>query len=113
MRNHDRQFLLFMLDTARVTVASLDGVTQQQFISDINLRDATVHRIQNLGEAARQISRETRDSHPNIPWAKIIGTRHRVVHEYMSVDYDIIWEIASRRLSELIEQLAAIVDSPE
>ena len=39
-----------------------------------------------IGEAARQVSRECCDSHPDVRWADIIGMRHKVVHDYLRVD---------------------------
>lgn len=41
-----------------------------------------------VGEAGRQVSREFSDRHPEIPWADIIGMRHKVVHDYLGVDED-------------------------
>jgi uncharacterized protein with HEPN domain len=48
-----------------------------------------------MGEAARRVSREFRDRHPQIPWAKVIGMRHEVVHDYLSVDCDLVWDVVT------------------
>ena len=48
-----------------------------------------------------------------LAWAKIVGMRHRVVHDYLHVDYDIVWGVATRDLPMLIETLATIVPAPE
>jgi hypothetical protein len=50
--------------------------------ADANLRLALIHLIQIIGEAGRQVSREFSDRYPEIPWADIIGMRHKVVHDY-------------------------------
>ena len=37
-------------------------------------------------------SRAFSDGHPEVPWADIIGMRHKVVHDYLGVDEDIVME---------------------
>ena len=50
---------------------------------------ALAHLVQVIGEAARRVSPEFCDAHPEIPWKAIVGMRHKVVHDYMDVDEDI------------------------
>jgi hypothetical protein len=57
-----------------------------------NRKSGLIHLIQIIGEAGRQVSREFSDRHPEIPWADIIGMRHKVVHDYLGVDEDIVWQ---------------------
>ena len=56
------------------------------------LRLALIHLVQVIGEAARQVSREFTVIHPEVPWENIIGMRHKVVHDYLGVDEDIVWQ---------------------
>jgi len=51
------------------------------------------------------VSAETRDAHPEVPWADIVGMRSKIVHDYMNVDEDIVWEVASRDLPTLVAAL--------
>lgn len=53
-----------------------------------------VHHPQVIGEAANNLSPVFIDSHPGIPWQRIIGLRHALVHQYFGVDPDAIWSIA-------------------
>jgi uncharacterized protein with HEPN domain len=61
-----------------------------------------------MGEAIRGISEATRQAHPEIPWAKIAGTRDRVIHGYFRVDLDIVWDIVEKELQNLRKQLATL-----
>jgi uncharacterized protein with HEPN domain len=70
---------------------------------------ALAHLIQTLGEAARRVSAEFQRSHPEIPWKQIIGMRHKVVHDYLHVDYDIVWAVATADLPPLILDLEKFV----
>ena len=53
----------------------------------------------------RPIDRRTRAEFPEIPFAKIVGMRNRVVHDYGQVDFEIVWETVERHLPLLLEQL--------
>jgi len=64
-----------------------------------------------LGEAARRVSDEFQSSHPAIPWEDISGMRHKIVHDYLAVDEDIVWEVVTTDLPSLIPSLERIIPS--
>lgn len=47
-------------------------------------------------------------AHPEIPWRNIVGIRHKVVHDYFYVDYDIIWDVVTSDLPALVLKLKRI-----
>lgn len=51
--------------------------------ADEDLRLALTHLVQTLGEAARRVSSPFQQAHPEVPWRKIIGMRHKVVHDLL------------------------------
>jgi len=63
------------------------------------------HLIQTLGEAARRVSVSYRVAHPEIPWSEIIGMRHKIVHDYLSVDFDLVWDVSRYEIPRLLLQL--------
>jgi uncharacterized protein with HEPN domain len=56
---------------------------------------ALTHLVQVIGEAARKVSPATRQRLPIIPWTVVIGVRHVIVHDYLGVDEDIVWQVVS------------------
>jgi uncharacterized protein with HEPN domain len=88
-------------------------ISRADFDGDENLRLALAHLVQTMGEAARHVSAEFQESNSSIPWSKIVGMRHRVVHDYMHVDYDIVWDVVTRELPSLIGLLSKIVPENE
>jgi len=65
--------------------------------------------VEIVGEAAARVSEQLQDSHPEIPWKQIIGTRNRLIHGYDAVDYDILWRIVDRELPVLLDQLVSLL----
>jgi uncharacterized protein with HEPN domain len=62
-----------------------------------------------IGEAARQVSREFRATHNGIPWENIVGMRHKVVHDYLGVNEDLVWQVVTEDLPKLVEALEPLV----
>jgi uncharacterized protein with HEPN domain len=55
------------------------------------------------------VTQETRNQYPNVAWKGIIGMRNKIIHDYLSIDLNIVWETVTRRLPELISQLETIL----
>jgi len=94
-----------MLDMARKIAAKTKGVSRRKYNADENLRLTLAHLIQTIGEAARRVSPEFRDAYPQIPWGAIVGMRHKVVHDYMNVDINMVWQTATQEIGPLIAAL--------
>ena len=63
--------------------------------------------LYNIGENVYQLSDAYKDSRPDIPWLKIAGLRHRLVHDYESTNWSIICEVLFEELPVLLEKLKA------
>jgi len=63
-----------------------------------------------IGEAARSLSADLRDSNKEVPWAKIIGMRHILVHRYFEIDRDLVWSVVAGDLPELKQRVEAILE---
>ncbi|MBI5154320.1 DUF86 domain-containing protein [Candidatus Poribacteria bacterium] len=67
--------------------------------------------VENIGEAATRLSPETQAACPQIPWRQIIAARHRLVHGYDRINYDVLWRILAEELPKLREQLDAVIST--
>jgi len=98
-----------MLEMAEKALSKIRGKTKKDFDADENLRLALIYLLQTIGEAASKISTQFRDKHPSIPWKEIIGMRNKLVHNYLSVDENIVWKTVIEELEPLIDKLKAII----
>lgn len=111
--NDDRVRVRHMVEAASQGLSFLPGRSRADLDTDHMFRRALKDCIQEIGEAAYYISEETRARAPQLPWAKIVGMRHILVHAYFSIDNDAIWKVASQHLQELLEGLVALLASWE
>lgn len=112
MPTDDLTYVGHMLDIARKAIGKVQGKTRKDFDEDENLRLALAHLLQTIGEAARQVSQPFQAAHPSAPWKAIIGMRHKVVHDYLNVDEDVVWRTVTQELPPLIAELEKLVPPP-
>jgi uncharacterized protein with HEPN domain len=105
MSKDDWVYLGHMLDMGQKALDLIVGLNKFDYDEDETLKLALTHLVQVIGEAARRVSPVFQEAHPEIPWHEIIGMRHRVVHDYLNVDEDIIWEVVHQDLPALVEAL--------
>ncbi len=109
MTKDDLVYVGHMVEQARSISAKVLGKTRAEFDADENLQLALTYLIQTIGESARRVANPFRQAHPGVPWEKIVGMRNRVVHDYLYVNPNIVWETAMLRIPELITVLAPLV----
>jgi uncharacterized protein with HEPN domain len=103
--------LRHMLDHAREAVAMARGSARGDLDTDRRLNLALVRLLEIVGEAAAHVPPEERVLHPDIPWPEIVGLRNRLIHGYDSVDFDILWQIVTEDLPQLIAALEKTLEA--
>ena len=84
------------------------GMSLEDFSKDQKSIDAVARNFEIMGEAANRLPDEFKESHSEIEWFKIVGLRHRIIHEYFGVDLEIIWRILQKDLPELQQSLSRL-----
>ena len=101
-----------MLDAAREAIGFARGRTRRDLDDDRQLVLALVKAVEIVGEAAYQVSDETRLGLPDIPWRDIVGMRHRLVHAYFDINLDVLWRTLQDDLPLLLEELERAAPGP-
>jgi uncharacterized protein with HEPN domain len=84
-----------------------------QFNSDEKTRSAVVWKIGIIGEAAKNIPKNVRDRHKELPWREMARMRDKISHFYFGVDYKIVWEVVRKRLPEIKPIIQKILEEME
>ncbi len=108
----DAGYLWDMLDAAEAVAEFVSGYSFEKYLKDRKLRGAVERHVEIIGEAARKVSKPFRDSHPEIPWRRIIAQRHVLAHEYGDLEHKFIWTVATVHIPKLIAVLKPLVPAP-
>lgn len=76
------------------------------------LHDALLFQFVVIGEAVKNLTPETRESAPEIPWADIAGLRDLIAHEYFRIDIHRVLEIVERDLPPLEQAIDGLLNNP-
>lgn len=108
--NHDLPYIKHILDAINDIEFSVKNLSKEEFKKSKDIKDATVRRIEIIGEAVKNISKGMRNKYPNIEWKKIAGTRDIMIHAYFNVDLDITWDIVKKDLPDLKKKIEIILE---
>jgi uncharacterized protein with HEPN domain len=85
------------------------SITEDDLARDDLVQTWVVHHLQIAGEAARGLSEDFINAHPEVPWSDIVGMRHVLVHHYFGIDLDAVWQALHDDVPELRAQVEAFL----
>ncbi len=100
----DRVYLCHIRD-AIAKVDSYASVGKEQFMSFSHWQDAIIRNLEIIGEATKRLSKPLKEQYPDIPWRNIAGLRDVLIHDYMGIDLESVWNVVENDLPPLKEQL--------
>src|SRR5712691_7633387 len=109
MNPRDRIRLQHLADALNSAIRFAQGRQRGDLDSDEMLLFALVRAIEIAGEAASQVTAETRAQLPDLPWTSIIGMRNRLVHAYFDINRDILWTTVTEAAPPLLERLKTVL----
>ena len=74
------------------------GMSFEEFVDDDKTISAVLYKFAIMGEATKMLPDEVRAEYPDIPWRSIAGLRDKVIHGYIGVDYELLWETIEPKL---------------
>ena len=77
------------------------GINFEEFKQNKLVFYAIVKNVEIVGEAVYMLSKQFKDSHPELPWTDIAGMRHVLVHDYYNITPARVWDTTSHDLVEL------------
>ena len=99
----------YYLEKIRADIAFIVSHMKDVDIEELNknevLLDSMMFRMIQLSENAKKLSLEYKEANSDLPWNELSGLRNRIVHDYGSVNLDIVFETLKNDIPKLLEQL--------
>lgn len=107
--SRDEAYLHHILE-AIAKIERYTAVGRDEFMASSHWQDATIRQLEIVGEAVKHLSPEAVDLRPDVPWRRVAGMRDVLVHNYMGVDLDAVWEASQDHLRILRAAVEEIVN---
>ena len=82
---------------------------REAFLASTLVQDAVLRNLQTLTESSQRLSDELKAQHPEVDWRGMAGLRNVLVHDYLGVDIERVWQVIERDIPELKKQIAALL----
>ncbi|MBW4440406.1 MAG: DUF86 domain-containing protein [Plectolyngbya sp. WJT66-NPBG17] len=92
---------------ARIEEYTSEG--REAFEASTLIQDAVVRNFQVIGDATKNLSSEIKQAYPDVPWRRMAGFRDVLVHDYLRIDFNIVWEIIEIEIPNFKPQILEIL----
>jgi uncharacterized protein with HEPN domain len=110
-RREHLDFLEDIHDAVRKAQRFVAGMDFDSFAADEKTAYAVVRALEIIGEAAKRIPQNVRDQAPDIPWRAMAGIRDKLIHDYTSVNLEVVWQTVVIDLPGLAERLDGLIQA--
>jgi len=111
-----RDLILFLddiLESINDIEESVKSLSKEEVLDNKDKKDATMRRLEVIGEAVKNIPTNFRKKYADIPWRDIAGFRDVITHAYFGVDFERVWEVVKKDLPELKKNILKIKNDLE
>lgn len=92
-----------------LSVISID-TTKDDFLADETLKRAVIRSLEIIGEATKKIPADFKVKWGSVNWKNMAGMRDRLIHDYMGVNYSIVWDVIKNKIPELHIQIKEVIE---
>jgi uncharacterized protein with HEPN domain len=92
----DHNRLRHIDDSLAKAIHLLSSISIEDFVANEILTLAIIHLIELVGEGSRKVSPLIRERFPEVDWLEAARMRHKLVHDYLDIDLQIVWDVVQR-----------------
>jgi len=103
-------FIQDIFDAIQHIKAFVGDMTLEAFLADEKTRSAVTYKVENIGEAAKNIPREVRTKYRQIPWSDMSKMRDKITHFYFGINYTTVWKVVKEDMPVIEPLIAQILN---
>lgn len=113
-KNRDNYvYIRHIRDSAQKIQSYVDKHDFRTFSENDWDQDAVIRNLEIIGEASNNLDKDFKLDHPEVPWRTMINFRNVLAHEYADVDINIVWDIISDSIPQLLDQIEKLLEQIE
>jgi uncharacterized protein with HEPN domain len=105
------EFLKHIADECTYLLSVSKGLSKEAFLDDETLKRAVVRSLEIVGEATKKIPADFKVKWSSIQWKNMAGIRDRLIHDYIGVNYSIVWDVLVNKIPELNSQIQQVLSA--
>ena len=102
-------FIQDIYDAIQYINEFIGTMKRKEFLADEKTRSAVAFKIENIGEASRNIPKEIRAKYKNLPWTDMARMRDKITHFYFGINYKVVWSVVKKELPAIEASVAKIL----
>lgn len=111
MSKNPIEYLNHILDECKYILGVINaGLTKEDLLQDETLKRAVIRSLEIMGEATKKIPIDVKIKWNSINWKNMAGMRDRLIHDYMGVNYSIVWDVIKNKIPELTLQITKVIE---
>ncbi len=87
------------------------NLSYDEFMENETLKRAVIRSIEIIGEATKKIPEDFKSGWTSIEWKSMSGMRDRLIHDYMGINYKIVWDVIKNKIPELYSQIIGVIEN--
>lgn len=103
------EFLKHIADECSYLLSVSINLSKDEFLDDETLKRAVVRSLEIIGEATKKIPADFKVKCSSIQWKNMAGMRDRLIHDYIGVNYSIVWDVVKNKIPELTIQIKEVL----
>jgi len=114
MSKEPLEYLRHIQDECLFVLSVIGAETgKEDLVSNETLKRAVVRSLEIIGEATKKIPVDFKLKWNSINWKNMAGMRDRLIHDYMGVNYSIVWDVVKNKIPDLSLQIQQVIDAEE
>lgn len=109
MSKEPLEFLKHIADECDYLLSINTGLAKEDFLDNETLKRAVVRSLEIIGEATKKIPADYKVKWSSVQWKNMAGMRDRLIHDYIGVNYSIVWDVLINKIPELSIQIEQVL----
>lgn len=110
MSKEPKEYLRHIHDECLYIISVTENLLFEDFMEDETLKRAVVRSLEIIGEATKKIPADFKVKWNTIQWKNMAGMRDRLIHDYIGVNYGIVWDVLKNKIPDMNKQISEFLN---